>query len=343
MNNSPQNIYNVATKILDAKKKVLDILLKNKTTETLESCIKNITSNIDLIGEEFFDAGIVIGSYLKIDIMPISFAIDLSCIIKDAILDNNIYLIDAMIKREYNIFKIQPYIMIQCVEKDQDELLSKLIKRNGPIHIQNYRCIYQLASKGKIELIKEILNNYNIDIIDEIVGKIIVQAILNNHCSILEYFLTQDVFMGAPDQMFEYFAKSVEYNADIDIIRFFLRNGLDIRQQNYRVVKTAISKGNLSIIKYLCEFDNNVENFLTDEQKEKFGILQYDEINQYIGNNNICDISFESINSGDKYFQCCDKRHYFKENIWKNWLTRKCEWICPYCFCSIDKKLYINI
>jgi len=354
------------------KKKVVNKLLNMELikNDINQFKLQTILSDTDLIDDDMLTCGKISGKMLHIDIQPINITIDLSKSIGTAILHNKLSLIDRLIAKNIDIFTIQPNIIIMCVETDQDELLNKLINLGSshqeaqsiasasrcphqeaqsiasasrcPIDAQNYRSIYQLAAKGKLDIIKNILEKHKIPIIKEVIGKILVQAILNNHVHILQHFLTKEAFVGAPDMMFEYFMNAINRNANIAIISFFVENGIDIRQDEYKAMYTALRLGRKEIMKYFCQKDSNIFYLLTELQKEKLGLMEIAEMNQYIGTNKSCNIYYDDIGEGDKYLQCENKRHFFKEVAWKEWTKNKCEWLCPFCFCSVTKILFIN-
>lgn len=345
MINKETNICESEIQLESARKRVANKLLNLNSIKNDIDQFRNqtILSDTDLIDDDMLLCGKINGKMLSIDIPPINIVIDLSKSIGSAIMQNKLSLLDCLIAKNIDIFGIQPDILIMCVEMNRDELLNKLLNfRGAPIQVRDYRCVYQLAAKGKLELIKNILEKCHISNIEELVGKILVQAVLNNCINILEHFLTKEAFTGAPDFMHEYFIKAITHNADIQVINFFVENGVDVRQENYLALYTALDLKRIEIVKYFCQKDPNVLLLLTEHQKEKFGLIEIDEINQFIGTNKSCNIYYDDIVEGDKYFQCENKRHHFKEEAWKGWVKNKYEWNCPFCFCQVEKTLFIN-
>lgn len=328
-----------------AKKRVVNKLLNLKSikNDINQTKSQTILSDTDLIDDDMLLCGKINGKMLHINIMPINITIDLSKSISSAIMNNKLSLIDRLITKNIDIFTIQPDIMIMCVEMNRDELFDKLLSlEKAPIDTRDYRCVYQLAARGNLELIKNIFEKCVIINIDEVIAKILIQAILNNHVNILEHFLTKEAFMGAPEIMHSYFINSITHNADVRVIKFFVENGIDIRQENYLALYTAINLDRVEIIKYFYQKDPNIIVLLTEHQKEKFGLVEITEINQFIGMDKCCNIYYDNIMNGDKFFQCENEKHHFKEDAWKEWVKNKCEWICPFCFCPIKKILFIN-
>ena len=175
-----------------------------------------------------------------------------------------------------------------------------------------------------------------------IVGNIIVQAILNSHVNILEHFFTQEAFIGAPDLIFEYFIKAITHNANINVVIFFVQHGLDIRQNKYQALRIAIDSNHKEAVKYFCKIEPNIFFMLTESEKRQFNVTEITEMNQFIGLNKSCNIYYDDIEQEDKYFQCENKNHYFKEIAWKEYTKKKCDWTCPFCYCSVQKILFNN-
>jgi len=72
----------------------------------------------------------------------------------------------------------------------------ELIKNKIHIYTDQYYCVYKLAADGKLELLKEIMKYYCFPNVPEIISKICIQAIHNDHVNILQYFLTKEVFFA---------------------------------------------------------------------------------------------------------------------------------------------------
>lgn len=246
----PPNVVSARKRVVN---KLLDIVSIQNDINSLNP--ESIVSNTDVIDSDMFVVGTINNKILNIDIPPITIKIDLSKTIRNAILYKNPKAIYAMLENNIDLFKIEPKIMIMCVENNQDELLMELIARKIPIHTDQFRCLYQLAANGKLDFVKIIMQNYNFPFVPEIVSKICIQAIQNNHVHILRYFISSDVFKSSPDQMFCFFINSIQYGGHLDVIRFFVDMGIDIRQENYKAVQHAIQFDRIDIIKYFCDFN----------------------------------------------------------------------------------------
>jgi len=348
VNESPMSEF--PAEIIAARKRVVNKLLD---MVSIQADINNwkpesIIENPDIIDKDMLTVGrILIGTnankILLIDIPPITITIDLKNAIKNAFLQRKTNLIQLMIELEMNLYEIEPNIMIMCVETNHDSLMYDLINKGIPVHIENHRCVYQLATYGKLDLIKAILDKYYFSSVPEIVSKICIQAILNNHVHILEYFFTKEAFVGAPDQMFTFFINSIQFGGHLPIIKFFVDNGINIKQQEYKAIHTATQYGQKLIMKYFYEIEAEIINLLTEEQKENFGFVQLVTKYHYIGTETCCNISYDGILIDDTYVRCDKELHYFKENIWNEWTNNKINWTCPLCFSPVAKILYQNI
>jgi hypothetical protein len=348
----------VAEKRRKVANKFLDIAYIHNDSDLIFS-----SNNIEIIDEDMLDIGKIEGKFLKINIPPIiDIDIDLSIIIRHALMKKNMDFIKLLISRNIDLFKFEPQIMIICAETDQDELMAELIDKKIHIYTDQYRCVYKLAADGKLNLIKKIMKKYCFPNVSEIINKICIQAIYNNHLNILKYFLINDVFAGLPDHMFCMFINSIQYG-HLDIIKFFIDSGISIRQDNYAAVHNAIKYSKLDIIKYFYDIDPTIDNILTDEQKEICNITKTIMMKQYIGTKTPCNISYNEILEGDTYYQCSKNLHCYISKEWIEWCKYKMtndistsqlhngikygegliNFIrCPLCSAPIKRILYVN-
>lgn len=302
----------------------------------------SIPGDPDIIDDDMLQIGQIYDKTLIIDIHPVVIKIDLGYAIQNAMLQKKPSVLYRMMKQNIDLSKFEPCVMIMCVETEQDDLMLEMINNKIRIDIEQFRCVYRLAELGKLNLLEKILDRYEFSNLPEIVCKICIKAVIFNHVHILEHFFPKEVFGSVPDQMFTFFINSIKYGSHLGVIEFFIKNGIDIRQRGYRAVLTAIEFDEQAVIKYFCEIDSEVINLLSDDQKEKFGMVPLLLKNQYIGTNVSCNISYDDILNDDTYFQCNNKIHYYKENMWNKWMQIKYDWKCPCCFCSVDKILYVN-
>ncbi|XWV24693.1 ankyrin repeat protein [Tupanvirus deep ocean] len=337
MTEFPQEIAEARRRVAN---KLIDIASIQNDINSLKS--ESFVDNTDVIDKDMFMVGTINNNLLTINIPPITVTINLAQAIRNAMLYKKPKVIRLMIELDIDIFKIEPRVMIMCVETEQDELLRELISKKIPIYTQEFRCLYQLAAQGKLDLIKEIMKNYRFPSIPEIVSKICIQAIQNNHVAILKYFIPPQSFHGAPDQMFCFFINSIQYGGHLDVIKFFIENGISIRQDNYKAVHQALKFERAQIIKYFHEIDHSVDQILTEEQKQKYMLDKIILVKQYIGIGKSCNINYDDINVDDHYYQCESKIHHYKEEAWSQWCKIKSNWICPCCFAPVKRILYVN-
>lgn len=333
-------------------KKILDMFEVNCNNNMQN--FGSIDYDLDLIDEDIFISGTIHDNVLLIDIPPINLTINLVTIIRIAIIDKKTKVIQLMMKQNIDLFQIEPNIMSMCVASGLDDLLKEMIAIKIPIFSNQYRCVYQLASVGKLDLLKLIMKTYYFPNLPEIVYKICIEAVINNHVNIIEYFLPEEAFEGAPDQMYSFFLNSIEYGGHLPIIKYFIEGPqerqtssyiskcINICQQNYQPIYHAIKFDRCEIIKYFCDIDPEVINLLTTEQKEKYNLFTFEVINQFIGTGIICNITYDEILPNHRYYECTPQRHHFSESIWKEWTKDKVEWKCPLCFTKVKKIIYVN-
>jgi len=280
--------------------------------------------------------------FICVDIPPINIGISLTKSVQMAIKMKKPELIHLLIDRQLDLFKINPKIMIQCIATEQFDLLASLVQIRVPISHENYRCLYSLAANGNLEFVNLMVNSY--EFIDppfeEIVCKICIQAIMNNHTNILEHYLTPDAFQGAPDIMLTFFLNGIEYG-HLNIIRFFVENGINIRANDYQAVKRTIELRNKELFGYFYLIDKSVEELLTLPERKIFLEENLTE-KFFIGLSKSCSIYYDDILRSDQYFKCDNNIHYFRELAWKEYIKRKDSWTCPHCRCPVSRTIYIN-
>lgn len=303
-----------------------------------------IVSDTDSIDEDMFKLGTIIGNrYLHLVVEPMKLTIDLRNAIENAFFYRKLGLIHLMLRLEINLELIEPNVMIMCVERDEDELLKKFIDKGYNIAIESYRVLYTVAALGKLDLVKYIMAKCRFHSVSEIIYKVCIQAVYNNHVQILEYFFTDDVFKGAPDKMLDFFVGSITNGSgvDISIIEFFATR-LNIKQDNYRCVRAAIQANRAQIVQYFVDTNPEVYNILTVDERIKFGVIKLDTENKYIGLDKTCLISLDKIGENDMYVECENSLHQFMQNSWMKWNRINSNWLCPVCFSPVKKISYIN-
>lgn len=339
MFSSLSNEKNSSVEILEAKKrlfnKFFDVIELQNNGYQPDS--KFITENPDYIDNDMFVCGELIDQSLNICICPFKISIDLKQAIGIAMRDDKHQLLSIMMDHQLDISKYEPQIMIMCVQKIQWNLMNKFIDKKFDISVNNYQCVYQLAAFGQLNLLIDILNNYQFKSIEEIIGKICVQAIVHNHVNIIDYFFTKEAFDGAPDKMRTYFLHSITYGGHLDIIKFFVRRGISIKQNNYEAFMQSINHKKYHLVKYFCTIEPSCIDLLEPSTSNT-------SINQYIGLLRSCNISYDDILINDKYYQCRNKLHYYKEHAWK--MNHQLDTVnvqqCPICFSLMDNCLYVN-
>ena len=332
-------------------KKLLNIEKIKTGINNLETEI--IINDVNVIDGDMLDIGVIIDNDLIIeisceDLIPaypnhfFDVIINLKNAIALSILKKNKSLIQMMLKKKMDPTKFEPNIIIMCLDTKQYDLLSELIDSKIDVSMNNYESIYYLATDGQLDLIKKIINTNNIYDTTEIVCKICIQAILNDHLHIIKYFFTPNAFETAPDVMTTYFLKSIEHNANIQIIKFFIENNILIQQNDYIAVKKAIEFDRYDIIKYFYELDHTIINVMSDEEKIKFNLISPVNVNCYIGTEAFCYLSYNDIPINSTYYKCINN-HFYIESEWQQWIKNKMNWQCPHCLLSVDKILYSNV
>lgn len=321
--------------------KLLDIM-------SIQSDVNNfkpelIVGNVDAIDEDMLCVGTIIDRMLVIDIPPIMVQLDLVQAIRNAMLHKKPNIIRLMTKKSINLFQLEPRVMIMCAEMEMDDLLEEMIENKIPLYTEQYKCIYCLASKGKLEILKKIMKNYRFPNITEIVGKICIQSIINNHLNVLQYFCPPEAFEGAPDVMFTFFIKGIEFGGHLAIIKYFVDGGISIKQQNYYAITLAKQFHRGELIKYFYEIDPSIDSLFTIDEKEKYNLIELREENQRLEKDTLCNIYCDEISTGDRYFQCENNKHHFDHKAWKRWTEKNSSWKCPACMSPVKKIIYTNV
>ncbi|AZL89189.1 ankyrin repeat protein [Megavirus baoshan] len=257
------NIYNNegVSKIIDAKRRCINKLLDYFQENNLNVLkLGVISENPDLIDQDMIDAGVLNydNNMLSLSVPPIDITVDIKAAISKSFKYGKTRLIELLLYNNIKLDKIEPNIVIMAVQTKNYNFLAKFIDLEYDITINNYQIIYQLSSQGKLDFLIKILDKYHFDSSTEIICKICIQAIMNNHVNILEYFLTEQAFRGAPDQMYCFFYNSISCGANLEVIKFFINNGLSIKQNNYQAIIKACQYKRQDILLYFRELDESV-------------------------------------------------------------------------------------
>lgn len=334
----------IPPEIQEAKKRVgnklLDLLSIQNDINNFRS--ESITDNVNIIDEDMFTVGKIIGNFLVIDIPPINIKLDLVQLIRNSMLRKCAGPIRIMMKKSIDIFRLEPRVMIMCTEMEMDDLMMEMITYKIPVHTENFRCVYHLAYLGKIDILKAIMANYKFSNIHEIAGRCSQQAIVGNQVEVLKFFCPKNEFECAPDIVFAFFLKAIEYEGHLPIIKYFISGGVNIKQENYRAVEIAKKFNRGELLKYFYEIDTYVVDLLTKDEQEKFGISKLITIDQYIGVETVCNISYDDITENEIYLQCDKKLHHFKNSVWTEWMRNKMVWQCPLCMSPVKRVQYVN-
>lgn len=305
---------------------------------------ESIIENTDLIDQDVLTVGNIYGDQIIIDIPPITMTLNLHNAIRSALDRNKLDFIRLLLKNNINVFSLEPRIMTLIADnhhKDADVVLSEMINLKIPIDTDDYSFVYKLAAHGKLELLRLILKNYRFPNITIIVYKICIQAMLNNHMHLLRYFLPRSAFIGAPDQMAGLFLSCIQHGCHLDVIKFFIENGINLRQNNYQAVYHAVNYNQTDIIRYFSEIEPSVCTILTPVQMTEINPLRADMIPQYI-ENAVDKIDYSDILEGDEYYQCSEGLHNFKASNWNEFCKNNSTWFCPCCYSPVKRILYTN-
>lgn len=253
------------SKIINSKRRSINKLLDYFQKNNLDIIKMGvIIDDPNIIDQDMIDASEMDynNGKLYLSIPAINIIIDIKAAIYKSFEFNKIDLIELLLNNNIELDKIEPNIMIMAVQTKIYNLLDKLIDLEYNITISDYRVIYQLSSRGKLDFIIKILNKYHFNDSTEIICKICIQAIMNNHINILEYFLTEQAFRGAPDQMYSFFYNSISCGSNLQVIKFFVNNGISIKQNNYQAIIKACQYKRQDILSYFCELDKSAINII---------------------------------------------------------------------------------
>lgn len=352
MTDSCNNDYDTLQKVLEhqthldeVKDRVISKLLK--MSQSLGSNSLGFeTDEQSIIDEDMFIVGRLEDDILRIDIPPVNITINLKSSLKRAIICKDINTIKLLASQKIDLNKLYPGIMffllhIQCID-----IFLQLIEYRVSVEWNNYQCMVKLAQSGMLEIIQLILDKYNLNTNENLVGQICIEAIKHNHINVLSTYMTPKKFEQCPDITWIFFTKGIEYGASIEIINFFIKNGIDITKSNYLPVRIAIDANRCDIIEYFCKHNKSVLNYLTIDEKIKYGLNELINVDKYIGLNNSCCIHYDDIFDKDYYFQCMGngiKNHFYKKDNWLDWVKSRSEWKCIHCQSSVEKVIYRNI
>lgn len=277
-------------------------------------------------------------------IMPIiddgSCHIKITNLISFSLLNKRHDIIRHLLKINFN-FDNEPKTMMMCAEMDLDDLFVELLDYGVSIKWNNYACVHYLASKGKLDLLKSVINKTDGDV-SELVAQIIVNGVIHNHLNIVKHFLPYQYFDTVPDFVYTYFINGIIYGGHLDIIKYFIEGGVCLAQDNYHAVRIALRYARGDIIRYFVSIDQSVIGMLDDKEKLQYGLMEFPTENKYIGSDQVCCIMKDTIKIFDNYFQCEKGFHVYGENIWKNWVNKSNSWKCPICQANVDQIIYVN-
>jgi hypothetical protein len=267
--------------------------------------IHNFFSDPDAITKDMFVIGEINLPYLIIDIAgAVHMDLNLTFILRKSIAQRKMKFINLLFDMNIDIFKLEPIIMPATASLLRDDinssvnsnqvklsvnsnqvklsvnsnqvnhdfvcnLLHKFIDMKIPIYENNYACIYILAAMGKIDMLEKIMKTYAFNNFTEIIGKICVVAVRSDQVNVLEFFMPVKTFDTIPDIIFQYFIKGIECGDNINVIKYLTSDCIQISQENYLSVKTALKFKRRRILEYFIESDPKViEQLNLSEIKE---------------------------------------------------------------------------
>lgn len=326
------------------------IIGKMNTNESLRRSIKE-ASQIDLshlvddleLLSDILLIGIVVDKLVVVEIESIQFVVNLSTIIKLSFLYQKPETIDVLIQHQIDVYQCEPRVVIMAVECGEDQILDKLIDLKVPIDGENYRAVCRLVEYGKLDLLKKMMSTYDFhNDLEKVIIKVCIQAIIHERVDILSYAISFGNLENYPDILFFLFIKNIESYGHLSIVKYFIDHRMDYRQKDYQAVKCAIRHDRGKIVEYFYKLDENIINFMTVDQKNRFGLIKTILMNKYIGTDKSCCISYDDIQEGDLYYECSNKLHQYLEDPWKQWIGKKSIWQCPHCFSSVKTICYVN-
>ncbi|BCS83350.1 putative ankyrin repeat protein [Cotonvirus japonicus] len=207
-----------------------------------------LSDNVNIIDNDMFDIGNIENTILTLDIPPVSIGIDLSRAINLSIKSHQNKLLDIIFERKLNPLMLCPDIMSLLATHQNYYYINKIIESNIPLY--DFDFIYILTADGYLDIILRIITTFNLQNSTEIICKICVQAVIHNRLNILQYFLTDEIFINSPEQMFTFFIQSIRHGGHLDIVKFFVEHGINPKQNNNNAIHTALHFKRKSIIKY---------------------------------------------------------------------------------------------
>jgi hypothetical protein len=302
---------------------------------------EGLGGDVNIFDEDMMIVGEIDDGILKIvtDFVTIGFSLNL--LIKNALLLHKPDVIRILLKHNVNVYLYENRIMPMCVQQDEDELMLELIRAKIPIGYDDYRAIYHLAFKGKLDLLKAIINTYHFNNTAEIIFKICTEATKCGHVHILQYFLPKEEFRALPDVFFVYFINGIKFGGHLDVVKYYLQCGVNIKTENYRSVHIAAQYGRRNILLYFKENEPDVLNVLSYNDLERLGLYELPTECKIVSEAT-CAISYDLIEPESEYYTCEDHKHYYKRHIWEEWIQRQSTWKCLLCFKPVLKKIYTN-
>lgn len=277
-----------------SKKRFIDLLLDIKINSSAYNSdidlIHNFFSDPDTITKDMFIVGEINLPYLIINIPgAINMDLNLTILLRKSIAQRKMKFINLLFDMNIDIFKLEPIIMPATASLLQNEpkpsansnqvnsnfvcdLLHKFIDMKIPIYENNYACIYILTAMGKVDMLEKIMKTYTFNNMTEIMGKICVVAVRSDKVNVLEFFMPVKTFDTIPDIIFQYFIKGIECGDNINVIKYLTSDCIQIAQENYLAVKTALKFKRRLILQYFVESDPKVIEQLTLSEINEFGL-----------------------------------------------------------------------
>lgn len=336
---APEVTPETTPEITEARRRVIRKLMNNRSFRN-SGMIREF--NYELLDQDMFTLGKIDGSNLRVETGLITFTIDLSVVISKSLLDRRNDIIQLLLDNNVNFYEAEPKTLIMCVEVECWGLMRELIHKKFPLHIEDYRVVYQLASLGRLDLLKLIFSEYKIANVHNIVGKICVNAIIYGHLPVLEHFFPMSEFASAPDFRFMFIKKGIEHGGHLEIIKYLVRDDFNITYEDNCVVRIALQFRRTEIIKFFYGLNPNIINVMSEDEKIKYGLVEMPKVNKYIGTQTSCNIYYNDIEKDSEYYVCSQDRHYFSRDAWDKWSIKKADWKCPHCFSDVRRIVYVN-
>lgn len=268
-----------------SKKRFIDLLLDIKINSSGHNSdldlIHNFFSDPDTITKDMFIVGDINLPYLIINILEvINMDLNLTILLRKSIAQRKMKFINLLFDMNIDIFKLEPIIMpatASLLQNDPNsnfvcDLLHKFIDMKIPIYENNYACIYILTAMGKVDMLEKIMKIYTFNNMTEIMGKICVVAVRSDKVNVLKFFMPVKTFDTIPDIIFQYFIKGIECGDNINVIKYLTSDCIQISQENYLAVKTALKFKRRLILEYFVESDPKVIELLNLSEINEFGL-----------------------------------------------------------------------